>query len=295
MEENEMLEQTNETENVETQTTEENEEGIELTDTTDAGEVNATSTDNETTEVKKTLRDLLRENPEYQEEYNIMLKTRLDREDKKHQKELSKYRDTENVLRTTLNLKDGDDTNAKLREYYEAEGVKLPEAIKPGLSSGEIEAIAKYNANLIIESGTEEMNKEANRLANIGYNNLNESEKIIFNTLCERLTEDKNKEELLKIGASEDLLKDKSFVDFKSKFNSNVPMKEIYEMYVSKNNKKTVKENPGSMKNSDVSLVKDYYTDEEIAKLTDEQLDDPKIWEAVRKSQTKNYKGGYFD
>lgn len=295
MEENEMLEQTNETENVETQTTEENEEGIELTDTTDAGEVNATSTDNETTEVKKTLRDLLRENPEYQEEYNSMLKTRLDREDKKHQKELSKYRDTENVLRTTLKLKDGDDTNAKLREYYEAEGVKLPEAIKPGLSSGEIEAIAKYNANLIIESGTEEMNKEANRLANIGYNNLNESEKIIFNTLCERLTEDKNKEELLKIGASEDLLKDKSFVDFKSKFNSNVPMKEIYEMYVSKNNKKTVKENPGSMKNSDVSLVKDYYTEEEIAKLTDEQLDDPKIWEAVRKSQTKNYKGGYFD
>ena len=295
MEKNEMLEQTNETENVETQTTEENEEGIELTDTTDAGEVNATSTDNETAEVKKTLRDLLRENPEYQEEYNSMLKTRLDREDKKHQKELSKYRDTENVLRTTLNLKDGDDTNAKLREYYEAEGVKLPEAIKPGLSSGEIEAIAKYNANLIIESGTEEMNKEANRLANIGYNNLNESEKIIFNTLCERLTEDKNKEELLKIGASEDLLKDKSFVDFKSKFNSNVPMKEIYEMYVSKNNKKTVKENPGSMKNSDVSLVKDYYTDEEIAKLTDEQLDDPKIWEAVRKSQTKNYKGGYFD
>jgi hypothetical protein len=141
MENEEMLEQTNESENVETQTTEENEEGIELTDTTDAGEVNATSTDNETAEVKKSLRDLLRENPEYQEEYNSMLKTRLDREDKKHQKELSKYRDTENVLRTTLNLKDGDDTNAKLREYYEAEGVKLPEAIKPGLSSGEIESM----------------------------------------------------------------------------------------------------------------------------------------------------------
>ena len=295
MEENEMLEQTNETENVETQTTEETEEGIELTDTSETIEEPKEEVVEETTEVKKTLKELLRENPEYQEEYNSMLKTRLDREDKKHQKELSKYRDTENVLRTTLNLKDGDDTNAKLREYYEAEGVKLPEAIKPGLSSGEIEAIAKYNANLIIESGTEEMNKEANRLANIGYNNLNESEKIIFNTLCERLTEDKNKEELLKIGAREDLLKDKSFVDFKSKFNSNVPMKDIYDMYMKTNNKKTVKENPGSMKNSDVSLVKDYYTDEEIAKLTDEQLDDPKIWEAVRKSQTKNYKGGYFD
>ena len=289
MEENEMLEQTNETENVETQTTEETEEGIELTDTSDTNEVT------ETEEVKKSLRELLRENPEYQEEYNSMLKTRLDREDRKHQKELSKYRDTENVLRTTLNLKDGDDTNAKLREYYEAEGVKLPEAIKPGLSTGEIEALAKYNAEQIIESGTEEMNKEANRLANIGYNNLNESEKIVFNTICEKLTEDKNKEELLKVGAKEDLLYDKSFKDFMSKFNSNVPMKDIYDMYMKTNNKKTVKENPGSMKNSDVSPVKDYYTDEEIAKLTDEQLDDPKIWDAVRKSQTKNYKGGYFD
>ena len=282
MEENEMLEQTNDTENVETQTTEETEEGIELTDTSETNEVE------ETAEVKKTLRELLKENPEYQEEYNSMLKTRLDREDKKYQKELSKYRDTENVLRTTLNLKEGDDTNTKLREYYEAEGVKLPEAIKPGLSTGEIEALAKYNAEQIIASGYDEMKDEANRLANIGYNNLNDSEKIVFNTLCERLTEDKNKEELLKIGAKEDLLHDKSFVDFKNKFNSNVPMKDIYDMYIKTNKEKTAKENPGSMKNSDVSAVKDFYTMEEIQKLSDEQLDDPKIWEAVRKSMTKN-------
>lgn len=289
MEENEMLEQTNDTENVETQTTEETEEGIELTDTSETNEVE------ETAEVKKTLRELLKENPEYQEEYNSMLKTRLDREDKKYQKELSKYRDTENVLRTTLNLKEGDDTNTKLREYYEAEGVKLPEAIKPGLSTGEIEALAKYNAEQIIASGYDEMKNEANRLANIGYNNLNDSEKIVFNTLCERLTEDKNKEELLKIGAKEDLLHDKSFVDFKSKFNSNVPMKDIYDMYIKTNKEKTAKENPGSMKNSEVSAVKDYYTPEEIEKLSDEQLDDPKIWEAVRKSMTKNGSINYYE
>ena len=47
MEENEMLEQTNDTENVDTQATEEFGEGIELTDTSEAEEVNTTSTDNE--------------------------------------------------------------------------------------------------------------------------------------------------------------------------------------------------------------------------------------------------------
>ena len=84
MEENEMLEQTNETENVDTQTTEENVGGIELTDTSEAA--NAVE---ETKEVKKTLRELLKENPEYQEEFNGMVKNRLDRKDREYQKEIS--------------------------------------------------------------------------------------------------------------------------------------------------------------------------------------------------------------
>lgn len=280
MEENEMLEQTNETENVETQTTEETEEGIELTDTSETTEV-----EEEKEEVKKTLKELLRENPEYQEEYNSMLKTRLDREDRKHQKELSKYRDTDNVLRTTLNLKDGDDTNAKLREYYEKEGVKLPEAVKPGLSSRQIELLAKDEANQIIELGTEEMNAEANRLANIGYVNLNESEKIVFNTLCEKLERDKNKSELLKLGASEELISDDDFIKFKKQFNSNVPMETIYSLYKGSHNKQKF-ENPGSMKGSKEKLDKTFYTDEEINKLSLEDLDDDKVWEAARYSMT---------
>jgi len=292
MEENEMLEQTNDTENVDTQTTEENEEGIELTDTSETTEQTA-EVEEEKEEVKKTLRDLLRENPEYQEEYNSMLKRRLDREEVKHQKELSKYRDTDNVLRSTLNLKEDDDTNAKLREYYESEGIKLPEAIKPGLSSREIEVLALADANEFIEDGYDAMKDEANRLANIGYKNLNEREKVIFNKLAETLTNEDNKRELLQLGAKEELLSDKSFNDFRKKFANNVPIKEVYEMYMKNNSKPTVKENPGSMKNSEVSTTKDYYTEEEIARLTDEQLDDPKIWKAVRNSMTKNNKNYY--
>ena len=32
------------------------------------------------------------------------------------------------------------------------------------------------------------------------------------------------------------------------------------------------------------------YTEDEIRKLTDEELDDPKVWEAVRKSMTMSHK-----
>ena len=186
-----MLEQTNETENVDTQTTEENVGGIELTDTSEAA--NAVE---ETKEVKKTLRELLKENPEYQEEFNGMVKNRLDRKDREYQKEISKYKDTENVLKSTLGASDINEANKKLREYYESEGVKLPDVYTPGLSSREIEVLAKAEAEDVIAEGYDAMLNEANRLAEKEYKNLNEREKIIFNTLAEKLTEEDNKSKI---------------------------------------------------------------------------------------------------
>lgn len=282
MEEKELLEQTNETEKVETQTTEEMVEGIELTDTTDADEANVNEPEKE--EVRKTLKELLKENPDYQEELeNEILKPRISRMERNHQKELSKYKDTDNVLRTTLNLKDGDDTNAKLREYYEAEGIKLPEVIKPGLSDREIELLANADADEIIADGHEATFNEAERLAKIGYKNLNQRDRIIFNKLAETLNNEKDKTELLKLGAKEQLLSDKSFIDFRKKFNSNVPIKDIYELYVQRQPKQVV-DNPGSMRNDKVKQPKTIFTDEDIAKMTDEELE--ANWDAIRKYQT---------
>ena len=167
MENEEMLEQTNETENVETQTTEEMvDKGIELTDTSNSHEEQL-----ETKEVKQTLREILKSNPEYQEEFSEMMKARLDRKDREFQKELSKYKDTENVLKSTLGANNTEEVNKKLREYYEAEGVKLPEVYKPGLSSREIEVLAKADAQDFINEGYDSMLNEANRLASKEYKN----------------------------------------------------------------------------------------------------------------------------
>ena len=269
-------------ENVEAETTEEIQEGIELTDTTEVEDSN-----------EETIEETEEEQPKGRfvtdAELNDLVDRRVARKMRKLEKEnannMSTYKDTENVLKSALGASDINEANQKLREYYEEQGIKLPEPYKPGLSEHQLEVLAKDEANNFIEEGHEAMVEEANRLANIGYQNLNESERIIFNTLAEKLTEEKNKSELKSLGAKEELLSDKSFNDFRKMFNSNVPIKDIYEMY-SKNKPKPKVENPGSMKNAEPNKTKDYYTEEEISKLTLEELDNPKVWEAVRKSMT---------
>ena len=284
MEEKEMLEQSNDAENVETQTTEENVEGIELTDTAEE-ESQKEQPAEEKEEVRKTLKELLRENPDYQEEYNQMMKTRLDRKDREFEKTLSKYRDTEEVLKSTLNAKDIAEANTKLREFYESEGVKLPEVVKPELSTREVEILAQADANEIINEGYDAMLTEANRLAQKGYVNMTPREKVIFTTLGDKLTEEKERKELLSLGASKDLMESNEWKEHRKKFNSKTPMKDIYALYKGNQPKPKV-ENPGSMKNTPTKEVKDLYTDEEISKLTLEDLDKPGVFEAVRKSMT---------
>jgi len=284
----EMLETTNETENTETETVEETQEGIELTDTAETEETIEEPVE-EREEVEKSLRDILRENPKYQKELeDTIIKPRLNRKDKEYQRELSKYKDTENVLKKTLEVQDGEDVNTKLREFYKDQGIELPEVYHQGLTENQIRRLAIGEAEDIIAEGYDAMVDEANRLAKKEYKNLSESEKIIFNTLAEKLTEENDKQELKKLGAKEELLKDENFNSFRKKFNSNVPMEEIYSLYKGSQPKPKV-ENPGSMKSqSDTSNVKDFYTREEALKFTKEDLDkNPKLVKAIEDSMIK--------
>lgn len=287
MEENEMLEQTNETENVDTQTTEENVAGgIELTDTEEVQSTEESATKKE--EVRQTLRELLKNNPDYQEEFSEMMKTRLDRKDREFERVLSKYKDTENVLKSTLGANDIDEANKKLREYYEAEGVKLPEVYKPGLSSREIEVLGKADAQDFINEGYDSMLNEANRLAAKEYKNLNERERIVFNTLAERLTQEDNKRNLLKLGATEDVLSDKKFIDFKNQFNSKTPIGDIYNLYLKTQDSKTKPVAMGSMKDTVAQKeTKDFYSPTDVKNLSDDDWNKPGVWEKALASMKK--------
>jgi hypothetical protein len=283
MENEEMLEQTNETENVETQTTEEMEEGISLEDDTNEslgsdGLDDASSNEDNGEQIKTFT----------QEEVDAIVQKRLARKERDFQKELSKYKSTEEVLKTGLGATDISDAEDKLREFYEEQGIKLPERVKPGLTEHQLELLAKDDAQEIIDSGDAE--EEASKLAAKGWANMNQQERVIFNTLFDHINHEKQINELRSIGVKSDILDSKEFKDFASKFNTNTSIVDIYDLYSKSHKESKTAEKMGSMKSTSTqdNGVKDFYSREEALKFTKEDLDkNPDLYKAIERSMQK--------
>lgn len=274
-------------EKVEAETTEEMSGGIELTDTSDAEEKQTDEVPEEEEQEEKPKGRYVTD-----EEINELVDRRVSRKmrkfEREHAKDLADYQDNEAILKEVVGGKDISEINSNLRDYYKEQGINLPEKKTVGLSDREIEILAKADANEFIEDGYDSMLNEANRLANIGYKNLDLRNKVIFDTLAEKLTEEKDKKELKSLGVKEELLNDQKFKDFKKQFNNSVPIKTVYEMYT-KIQPKQKFENPGSMKSSkDFSMIKDYYSPEEASKFkAKDYRENPKLLEAVERSMEK--------
>ena len=283
MENEEMLEQTNDTENVETQTTEEMEEGISLEDDTNEslgsdGLDDASSNEDNGEQIKTFT----------QEEVDAIVQKRLARKERDYQKELSKYKSTEEVLKTGLGATDISDAEDKLREFYEEQGIKLPERVKPGLTEHQLELLAKDDAQEIIDSGDAE--KEASKLAAKGWANMNQQERVIFNTLFDHINHEKQINELRNIGVKSDILDSKEFKDFASKFNTNTSIVDIYDLYSKSHKESKTAEKMGSMKSTSTqdNGVKDFYSREEALKFTKEDLDkNPDLYKAIERYMYK--------
>lgn len=264
------------TENTEEQTAEEIVDGVELTDTADD------TTDVDTEETKE-------EQPKGRfytdEEVNSIVDKRVARKMRKYEKQMAEYEDTENVLKSALEVDNISDANKKLRSYYQEQGYELPEK-KSSYSERELNILAKAEADEIIEEGYDSMLEEANRLAKIGYQNLNQKEKLIFMTLGDELDKQNDTRELKKIGANEELLKKTDFIEFRNMFDKKTPIEKVYGLYKNQEPKPKV-ELPGSMKNTSVKEEKEYLTPEEVVALTREDWEKPGMWEKVRKSQLK--------
>ena len=218
----------------EVQSTETDELGVELTDTTETEEI-----DVHEEKVAEEVKMISLEEAEALaiKRANDAVEARLKRERKQFEKELAKYKSTETILRAGLGTETIDEANEKLATFYKQQGVAIPE--NKGLSEREIEILARAEAEEIIEAGFEEMAKEANELAKRGYENLDAREKKIFTTLAEKLTQETQKQELIKIGVEPSVLEEREFKEFASKFNSKTPIADIYNLY-SKTNKPTV-------------------------------------------------------
>jgi len=267
------------TENTDAQAVEEIEEGIELTDTASNEEEKKEVKQYTDEEIEKLVNDRV----------NNILPTKIEREKRKLEKayneKLSKYEETESILSAGLGTTDIAESNKRMREFYKEQGIDIPAYQKSRYSEDDERTLGESDAQKIIKLGYEEMEEEANRLATIGRDNMTPREKALFTELATELTRQKQVKELAQIGVKEDVLNDSEFKSFANQFDSKTPIKKVYEYYAQLKPKKQV-EKIGSMKTGPSSKVKDFYTEEEIAALSDDDLDNPQIWEAVRKSMT---------
>lgn len=266
-----------EIENEEELTSEENTQEVE------EPAVDETSNEGVENEVEKQPEGKFYTDEEFNRAVNEVADRRVARKMRKFERELDKYKDTENVLKSQLGGENIDEINTNLRNLYENEGVQLPSRYVSE-DKGYIEYLATQDSDDVISEGYDAIKSEANRLATIGYDNLNSKDKIVFTKLCDALDKEEDKRTLKSLNVDTKILEDNDFIDYRKQFNRNVPISKIYEMY--SGIKETKINTPGDLSNNSVA-EKEYFTDEEIANLSMEDLDDPVIWEKVRKSQTR--------
>jgi len=218
------------------------------------------------------------------EQVDEMLAKKIARKEAKIRKEYDKkYGRLENVLKAGTGEEDVETIADTLTSFYAKKGIDIPK--EPQYSRDYIEYRAREEANTIIEAGYDEIKEEVDRLANIGLDNMSEEDKIIFNKLAGERKRIEQEKDLATLGIGRDALNDEEFKQFSNKLNPSLSLKEKYEMYLQLKPKKQI-DKMGSMKSGQTSKVKDFYTADEIERLTDEDLDNPLVWEAVRKSMT---------
>ena len=218
------------------------------------------------------------------EQVDEMIAKKLARKEAKIRREYeNKYSRLETVVNTGLGTNSVEESTSKLESFYKSKGISIPDA--PSYSERETELLANGEADDIIDAGFEEVVEEVERLASIGLENMSPRDKIIFQRLASYRQAEEQERDLRSIGVRKDEIESEEFKAFTSKLNPSLSLKEKYDMYSQMKPKKQYKQ-IGSVKSGMASQVKDHYSPEEIARMTDEELDDPRVWEAVRKSMT---------
>jgi hypothetical protein len=219
-----------------------------------------------------------------QEEVDAMMGKRVARTEAKIRREYErKYGDLTEVLKAGTGKEDVGEITNTFRDFYSKKGIQLVK--KPQMSDDDARVLAKHDAEAIISGGFEDVVEEVDRLADLGVENMTSREKALFKTLAEHRQNAERSKKLSEMGVTEEEYGSKEFKDFASQFNANIPIDTVYDIYRKTKPKKEIR-TMGSMKQNQNTATKDYYTPEEIERLTMDDLNDPKVWDAVRRSMT---------
>jgi hypothetical protein len=208
----------------------------------------------------------------------------------REKEELRKYKYLEDIVKAGTGTNNLDEAIKETADFYKGNGLDIPEYSS---NSEEDERIlGQARANKFIDLGYEDMEEEANRIANIPRDQRTVREAEEFNILCAELTRRNNIKELKAKGYDSDVLETNEFKEFSSQFNDKVDISKVYEIYNKLNGNKVEKPySPGSAKSTaQVKQIKEYYSPDDFDKLTDEDLNNPKIMEIVDKSRLQWFK-----
>lgn len=215
------------------------------------------------------------------EQVDNMVAKKLARKEAKIRREYAKkYGSLESVVNAGLGTSSIEEATTKLTDFYKQKGIDIPTTSYD--EELEIKG-AKYDAQEIINSGYEDIVEEVESLAQIPVDEMSTSDKVKFKMLAEERKRIEEEKELKSIGVDK---LDDDFKEFSKKLNPELSLKEKYELYEKTKPKKEIKQ-MGSMKSGENS-VRELYTDEEISKMSLDDLDKPGVWEAVRKSMTNS-------
>ena len=196
---------------------------------------------------------------------------RLARDRRQQKKELAKYKQLESVIKAGLGVDNIDEAINQSSEFYKEQGITIPEYVDAHSERDE-RVLAKADAQEIIDLGIEEMEAEANRIANIPKDNRSIREQTVFNELCEKIIEQRQVKELKEKGVNSEILDDKKFIDFKKKFTYDTPISDIYDIYSKLNTKPVEKPASAGSAKSDVGKTEDTFSVERINKMTPQEL-----------------------
>lgn len=205
---------------------------------------------------------------------------------KEYDRKYEKQNELVSVIKAGMGKEDEGEIAEDLRKFYGNKGVKIEK--KPEYSAQDIETLARADANEIIRMGDDEAVEEFERLEALG-TKMTKRDQATFKLLAEHLQNAQASRELSSIGVTEDVYNSAEFKEFKSQFNSNVPITKVYDLYSKTLPKKEIK-NPGSMKSTTVADdgVKDFYSYEESLKFTKKDFDkNPALYKAVCDSMAK--------
>ena len=221
---------------------------------------------------------------EFNAKLDEVLGKKIARREAKIRKEYDrKYGGLMDVLKAGTGKEDVGEITDTFGKFYESKGIKINK--RPDYTAQDLETLARADADEIIRGGYDDVVDEVDRLTELGVANMTARDKALFKVLAEHRQNAERAKELAKIGVTEDVYNSAEFKEFQSMFREDTPITKVFEQYQKTKPKKQI-QTMGSMKQSPSKGVKDYYSQEDIERLTMDDLDDPHVWDAVRKSMT---------